>query len=259
MEQNFNHVVAEFAQAAEPGVPKHVRLRNAVLAAIRKGYLKPGDQLPPEQEVSRAVGLSLGTVQRALSNLANERALVREQGRGTFIAKPMAPDDLWQFRFVAAYGKEPLPVSIALLDRQVLTDRQPWLDVLGYDERGYCELRRLIVVNADYRCLSRIYVRISRFPKIMKIQPSKLTGNFKRVMADEFDAATHTIEQFAMAVDLGKDDRMLLKVGAGTPAMEVNTIGRTFNREAITFQSVWMPAGKYYLELLAGARPNGVA
>ena len=88
MEQNFDHVVAEFAQAAEPGVPKHVRLRNAVLAAIRKGYLKPGDQLPPEQEVSRAVGLSLGTVQRALSNLANERALVREQGRGTFIAKP---------------------------------------------------------------------------------------------------------------------------------------------------------------------------
>ena len=149
-------------------------------------------------------------------------------------------------------------MSIGLLDRQILSERRPWLDVLGYDERGYCELQRLIVVNEDYRCLSRIYVRLSRFPKIMKIHPSKLTGNFKRVMADEFDAATHTIEQFATAVRLSKDDRTLLQVGADTPAMVVNTIGRTFNREAITFQSVWMPAGKYYLELLAGARPNGV-
>jgi DNA-binding GntR family transcriptional regulator len=256
-EQNLNHVVAEFAQETVPGVPKHVRLRNAVLAAIRKGHLKAGDQLPPEQELSKAVGLSLGTVQRALSNLASERALIREQGRGTFIARTMAPDDLWQFRFVAAYGEDPLPVSLVLLDRQIVTERGPWLDVLGHDERGYCQLRRLIVVNKDYRCVSRFYVRISRFPKIMKIAPSKLTGNLKRVLADEFGAVTHAIEQFAMAGRTDDEDRSLLKIDARSPGMAINSVGRTIGREAISFQSVWVPAGKYYLELLSGARPNG--
>jgi len=255
-EQNLNHVVAEFAQETVPGVPKHVRLRNAVLAAIRKGHLKAGDQLPPEQELSRAVGLSLGTVQRALSNLASERAVVREQGRGTFISRTMAPDDLWQFRFVGAYGDVPLPVSLVLLDRQIVTDRGPWLDVLGHDERGYCLLRRLIVVNQDYRCISHFYVRVSRFPKIMKISGSKLTGNLKRILADEFDTVTHTIEQFAMAGRINDEDRSLLEVDADAPCMMINAIGRTFNREAITFQSVWMPAGKYYLELLSGVRPG---
>lgn len=260
MEQNFDHVVAEFAQAMVPGLPKHVRLRNAVLAAIRKGHLKPGDQLPPEQELSRAVGLSLGTVQRALSSLASERTLTREQGRGTFIAKPeLSPDELWQFRFVETYGEAPLPVSVMLLNRRAVRERQPWLDVLGYDERGYCELTRLIIVNKSFRCLSRVYVRVSRFPKIMKIDQAKIIGNIKRFLADEFDAATHAIEQFAAPSVLDEATCALLQIKADSAGMVVNTVGRTVSREAITFQSLCIPAGGYYLEFNPAAPPSGFA
>ena len=91
LERNLEHLRVEFAQAEMPDVPKHVRLRNAVLSAIRKGHFRPGDQLPPEQELSRAVGLSLGTVQRALARLAADHALTREHGRGTFIARTELP------------------------------------------------------------------------------------------------------------------------------------------------------------------------
>jgi DNA-binding GntR family transcriptional regulator len=257
VEPNFNHVVEEFAQAAMPGVPKHVRLRNAVLAAIRKGHLKPGDQLPPEQEVCKAVGLSLGTVQRALGSLANDRTLVREQGRGTFISKPELPhDELWQFRFVRRYGEAPLPVSVAVLDRHVVRERQPWLDVLGHDERGYCALERLIVVNSDFRCLSRFYVRVSRFPSIMKVPSSKIAGNLKRFLAEEFETPTNTIEQFATPCVLDKKIAALLEVEAGSAGMLINTIGRTVSQEAITVQSMWVPAGDYYLEFNPDRPPN---
>jgi GntR family transcriptional regulator len=260
MEQSSSHIVAEFAQATMAGIPKHVRLRNALLSAIRKGYLRPGDQLPPEQELSRAVGLSLGTVQRALGTLATERALTREQGRGTFVARSgLSPDDLWQFRFVERYGGAPLPVSVEPLDRQLMRERRPWLDVLGYDDRGYCELTRLVVVNESFRCLSRVYVCVSRFPRIMKVQLSKMTGNFKRFLAEEFDTPTHTIEQFMMPCVLDEKACSRLDVAQRSSGMVVNTVGRSVAREAITFQSLSVPNGPYYLEVVATAPAPGIA
>jgi DNA-binding GntR family transcriptional regulator len=255
VEQNFRHVVTEFAQASMPGVPKHVRLRNAVLSAIRKGYLRPGDQLPPEQELSKAVGLSLGTVQRALGSLATERALTREQGRGTFISRPeLPPDDLWQFRFVERYGGVPLPVSVELLDRRLVRERRPWLDVLGYDERGYCELTRVVTVNKSLRCLSRVYVCISRFPRVMKIQQTRISGNLKRFFAEEFDTPTHAVEQFILPCVLNNEACSLLEIDRGSAGMVVNTIGRSVGQEAITFQALWVPIGEYHLEVTGAAR-----
>jgi GntR family transcriptional regulator len=260
MEQGFNHIVTEFAQATMAGIPKHVRLRNALLSAIRKGYLRPGDQLPPEQELSRAVGLSLGTVQRALGSLATERALTREQGRGTFVSRPgLSPDDLWQFRFVERYGGAPLPVSVEPLDRQLVRERRPWLDVLGYDDRGYCELTRLVTVNESFRCLSRVYVCVSRFPRIMRTQLSKMTGNFKRFLAEEFDTPTHAIEQFMMPCLLDETACSRLNIAKRSAGMVVNTVGRSVGREAITFQSLSVPNGPYYLEVTATAPAPGLA
>jgi DNA-binding GntR family transcriptional regulator len=260
MEQDFNYVVSELAQAAAPGIPKHVRLRNALLSAIRKGYLKPGDQLPPEQELSKVIGLSLGTVQRALGSLANERTLTREQGRGTFISKSdLSPDDLWQFRFVDKFGAAPLPVSVVLLDRRLLRERRPELDVLGYDERGYCELKRLVIVNENFRCLSRVYVRISRFPKIMKMEISRIRGNLKTLLAEEFNAPTRSLDQFILTCILADEVCSALKIKRGSAGMVVNTIGQSIGQEAITVQSLLVPAAQYFLEVSATPRtPNAV-
>jgi GntR family transcriptional regulator len=237
VEENFRRVVAEFAQISMPDIPKHVRLRNALLSAMRKGYLKPGDQLPPEQEFAKAVGLSLGTVQRTLTDLS--------------------PDDLWQFRFVDRCGGEPLSVSIELLDRRQVTAHGPWADALGYDERGYCELTRVVVVNGTLRCLSRVYVRVSRFPKIMKISKARFSGNLKRVLAEEFETPTHALEQFIRPCIFDQEVCALLERDGANAGMLVDTVGRSVGQEAVTFQSLWVPIGEYWLEVSTEPRPLG--
>jgi GntR family transcriptional regulator len=255
VEDNFRRVVAEFAQTSMPDIPKHVRLRNALLSAMRKGYLKPGDQLPPEQEFAKAIGLSLGTVQRTLTDLASERTLTREQGRGTFIAKSdLSPDELWQFRFVNRCGGEPLPISIELLDRRQVTESGPWADALGEDERGYYELTRIVIVDGTFRCLSRVYVRLSRFPKIMRISKTKFSGNIKRVLAEEFETPTHALEQFIRPCIFDEGVRALLGLGGTRAGMRFDSIGRSVSQEAITFQSLWVPIGEYWLEVSTDAR-----
>ena len=59
-----------------------------VLQYIDEHKLREGDQLPTEAQLSTLAGVSLVTVRRALSELAAQAVVRREQGRGTFVARP---------------------------------------------------------------------------------------------------------------------------------------------------------------------------
>ncbi len=59
-----------------------------VLQYIDEQKLKEGDQLPTEAQLSSLAGVSLVTVRRALSELSSQAVVRREQGRGTFVARP---------------------------------------------------------------------------------------------------------------------------------------------------------------------------
>ena len=59
-----------------------------VLQYIDEQKLREGDQLPTEAQLSTLAGVSLVTVRRALSELSSQAVLRREQGRGTFVARP---------------------------------------------------------------------------------------------------------------------------------------------------------------------------
>lgn len=59
-----------------------------ILQYIDEHGLKVGDQLPPEAKLAVQTGVSLVTVRRALAELAAQGVVRREQGRGTFVARP---------------------------------------------------------------------------------------------------------------------------------------------------------------------------
>jgi DNA-binding GntR family transcriptional regulator len=59
-----------------------------ILQFIDEKKLREGDQLPTEAQLSAISGVSLVTVRRALSELSAQAVIRREQGRGTFVARP---------------------------------------------------------------------------------------------------------------------------------------------------------------------------
>jgi len=51
--------------------------------------LRPGDQVPTEEDLTREYGVSRSTVRKALERLVAEGILIRRQGKGTFLAQPV--------------------------------------------------------------------------------------------------------------------------------------------------------------------------
>jgi GntR family transcriptional regulator len=65
--------------------PLHEQVRGLILSRIERGDWPAGAPIPPEVQLASTFGVSIGTVRKALDQLARDRILVRERGRGTFV------------------------------------------------------------------------------------------------------------------------------------------------------------------------------
>ena len=92
--------------------PLYAHVHAGMVERIRSGRWKPGQLIPNEFEIAREFGVSQGTARKAIGALAEERLVVRQQGRGTFVYQH-TPDDI-QFRFFNVFdetGERIMPVS----------------------------------------------------------------------------------------------------------------------------------------------------
>ncbi|MEU3456528.1 PLP-dependent aminotransferase family protein, partial [Micromonospora sp. NPDC006766] len=71
--------------------PRYLALADAIGADIAAGRLGPGDRLPPQRELARRLGVTIGTVGRAYQVAARRGLLTGEVGRGTFVTPAPAP------------------------------------------------------------------------------------------------------------------------------------------------------------------------
>ena len=66
-------------------IPIYQQLVDAVRAAVKKGTLVAGQQLPTVQEMAQKLSIARGTIKRAYDELEHQGVLEKIQGRGTFI------------------------------------------------------------------------------------------------------------------------------------------------------------------------------
>ena len=71
--------------------PLYEQVRNVLVERLRHGDWHPGDRLPTESVLAEELGVSLGTLRRAVELLVEEGALIRRQGAGTFAATLAVP------------------------------------------------------------------------------------------------------------------------------------------------------------------------
>jgi GntR family transcriptional regulator len=94
------------------GGPLYARVKAVVLGRITVGEWPPGAAIPAEMELARELGVSQGTVRKALDALTVEQVVVRRQGSGTYVAEHTPAHML--FRFFNIYddaGTQVLPDS----------------------------------------------------------------------------------------------------------------------------------------------------
>ena len=66
-------------------VPVYAQLREQVLAALARGDVRRGEQLPSVRDVAAALAVNPNTVNRAYAELERDGVVETRRGRGTFV------------------------------------------------------------------------------------------------------------------------------------------------------------------------------
>ena len=75
----------------------YLQVRDALVERVATGEWKPGFAVPNEGDLARDLGVSSGTVRKALELLEADKLVTRRQGRGTFVNDPASEEMACRF------------------------------------------------------------------------------------------------------------------------------------------------------------------
>lgn len=77
-------------------LPLYYQLKEHIKDAILKGYYKPNDRLPTEEELCKQFSVSRPVVRQAYDELMKERLVERRKGSGTFVKQQADKNSLFK-------------------------------------------------------------------------------------------------------------------------------------------------------------------
>lgn len=113
-------------------LPVYAQLQQQVIAAIGRGELRRGEQLPSVRDVAATLGINPNTVNRAYAELERDGVVATKRGRGTFVASARSAVDVHRLmeiaeRFVAharSLGYEGTQIVSSVRDTVARTKQQ---------------------------------------------------------------------------------------------------------------------------------------
>ena len=201
------------------GVPLYIQIAEGLLDRIEAGDLAPGDRLPPERELSRALSVNRMTLRNALRVLEQQGLLIRRQGDGTYVAAPKVERQAgYLFSFtkgMRSRGYTPGAKVIHLERRPVEASIGRQLG-LGASATVY-SIQRLRLLNRQPVLLEEFTIPVERFPSL---EDHDLEGrSLYEIMESEYQVAVTRARQSLEPVLATELEAELLEIEEGSPLM----------------------------------------
>src|SRR6516225_3165523 len=225
---------------------------DAIIRDIESGSLREGDRLPSEGELAARHHVSVGTVQKALTQLAHSGLITREQGRGTFVSGTrVAPADVRYLRFRDADGNE-LPSYVHARSVKRLKRKGPWSEFL--DGEGYVRIDRVISVGGRFDLYSEFWLREEDFAELGGVDRAALERNLRELVAQRLSLPTQRVDQWIRFDTLPSAAAQELKLESGQPGFIMELRGYTLRNRPLYYQSI---CSGPFSERLVILRENG--
>ena len=217
--------------------PLYKEVKRSLMQSLAAGEWKPGQAIPSEHDLAARFDVAVGTLRKAIDELTAENILVRQQGRGTFIA---------------AHNQDRLMFHFFHVVRRNGGKEYPRVETLSF-ARGRAdatESERLGLPRAApvFRIVNRLRIGGEAVIVDHIVIPQRL---FARLTARQFRERPNTIYhlyQTAFAVTVVRSSERLaavsadratakrLGVAAGTPLLEIRRVAFTYNDAPVEYR-----------------------
>jgi len=236
-------------------VPLYYQLIRLSERFIVEQKLRAGDRFPSENTIAESFGVSRPTAHRAIKELVARGWLVRERGRGTFVAHgshaelTLREDELSLPDRYLGEGE----LSCRILDVSEGPASQEVADALclSVGER-VCRLRRLRCIDGRPIILDDSYLAVDRFPGLAS--RASITKSLAATLEESYSTAIASCIRWLKASDaLCPDVADQLQIPIMAPVLIVTAVASTEAQTPVVYVREYI---RESVSVLSDARPR---
>lgn len=219
---------------AKGSIPLYMQIKELFVGNISGGHWSPGDVIPSEIQLAQDLGVSQGTVRKAITELVEHNVLTRRQGRGTFVAYHDSERALFHFfHIVDDKGRKALPESTTLSCRRKRASRAESSKLKLAPGSSIVTIERIRKFDDQPTILETITLPSEPFGTLGNVGACDLPNMLYELYEKKFGITIHNAEEHLRAVAASERDASLLDLQTGTPLLEIERVAKTLDNTPV--------------------------
>lgn len=229
--------------AIEDGpVPMHAQLRQLLRSEILGGALAPLDKLPSEAELSARHNVSRVTVRHALGDLQSEGLIFRVQGKGAYVSRPKARQDITTLK---GFDEAMAPLGHTTRNELLSFERVPATNEIAEKLRieggtTVCRIRRLRFLDNLPVSVDESYLPLDIGSGLAA--KDLATRDIFLIIENDFSIELGSAQLAIEAVEASRETAALLGVEEAAPVLRIERLtfsagGRPLDFEYLVYRS----------------------
>jgi len=212
-------------------------VKRQMMDGLTRGDWKPGEAIPSERRLSERYGISIGTVRKAIDELCAENILIRQQGRGTYVASHNRDRMLFYFfHVVPEAGPKAYPDVRLLAFSRGKADKAEAERLAIAAGDGVLRIRNLLALAGEPIIIDDITVPIARFPGLAEKQFRARTSTIYNLYQEAFGVSVVKTSERLRATLADADAAALLGVAPGAPLLQIRRVAYTYHDDPVEYR-----------------------
>ncbi|MEO6744219.1 MAG: GntR family transcriptional regulator [Caldimonas sp.] len=238
-------------------MPLYQSMKLELIRLISGGKVQAGMALPTEKELSERYGVSVGTVRRAMTDLVAEKVLVRQQGRGTFLAPFDSTRMLNSFwHIVRKDGVREIPIVQTLRFEEAVANALTAQRLKIQVGNPVFQVLNVMLLGGAPTLLDSIQIPKTIFPTLTQSQFVKRDSTLYDFYRNQFGITiAKTVDQLS-SVPADADTAKKLDIALGTPLLEIVRVAYTFDDNPVELRRSLLNTEIYEFVNVTGGPDN---
>jgi len=219
------------------GTPLYKEIKRQMMEALTGGEWKPGEAIPAERRLSERYGISIGTVRKAIDELVAENILIRQQGRGTFVASHTRDRLLFYFFHVVPESGEKVYPDVQFLSFAKAKADRPAAEKLGLAVGDpVFRIRNRLRLAGTPIIVDDITVPAVRFAGLTEARVRDRPSTIYNLYQEAFGISVVRTNERLRATLADGEFAALLDVARGAPLLQIRRVAQTYNDVPVEFR-----------------------
>lgn len=210
-------------------VPLYKDVKRRLTDALTRGDWKPGAAIPAERRLSERFRISVGTVRKAIDELVAENILIRQQGRGTFVASHNREREVFYFlHVVPQHGPKQYPEVQLQTFARGKADRMTAEALAIEPGDAVIRIRNVIRLDGVPVIVDDIALPALRFAGLTERQFSERRSTIYNLYQEAFGISVIKTRERVRATPADDASAALLAVTRATPLLQIRRVALTY-------------------------------